>query len=391
MRADYFNKRGVTVEIKPLAQIERSIQKNYRKYIWSPFIKAIKDYKLIEEGDVIAVAISGGKDSLLMAKLFQMLHRHTEINFTPIFISMDPGFNEVNKNNLIANCKHLDLPVHFYDSDIFEVAGRISGDYPCYMCARMRRGFLYARAKELGCNKLALGHHFDDVIETTMLNVLYAGNFKTMLPKLHSSNFEGLELIRPLYYIREESIKSFTTSNGIPAMNCGCSVAAGETSSKRREIKELIATLKKTNPLVDKSIFKAAENVNVDVVLGYQMNNQKYSFLDFYDDEKIIVDYVGELIKENLDVNAKIYKYTKLEEFKGDCKKGILQKINAIYIDIKIDLLNGIEIAKKIQQENPKIKIIYMTAYSQYSEAIFKTKPTYLLLKPIKKEQIKNP
>lgn len=288
MRADYFNKRGVTVEIKPLAQIERSIQKNYRKYIWSPFIKAIKDYKLIEEGDVIAVAISGGKDSLLMAKLFQMLHRHTEINFTPIFISMDPGFNEVNKNNLIANCKHLDLPVHFYDSDIFEVAGRISGDYPCYMCARMRRGFLYARAKELGCNKLALGHHFDDVIETTMLNILYAGNFKTMLPKLHSSNFEGLELIRPLYYIREESIKSFTTSNGIPAMNCGCSVAAGETSSKRREIKELIATLKKTNPLVDKSIFKAAENVNVDVVLGYQMNNQKYTFLDFYDDERII-------------------------------------------------------------------------------------------------------
>lgn len=276
------------MEIKPLAQIESSIQKTYRKYIWSPFIKAIKDYKLIEEGDVIAVAISGGKDSLLMAKLFQMLHRHTEISFTPIFISMDPGFNKVNKDTLVANCKHLDLSVHFYDSDIFEVAERISGEYPCYMCARMRRGFLYARAKELGCNKLALGHHFDDVIETTMLNVLYAGNFKTMLPKLHSSNFEGLELIRPLYYVKEESIKSFTRLNGIPAMNCGCSVAAGETSSKRREIKELIATLKETNPLVDKSIFKAAENVNVDVVLGYQMNNEKYTFLDFYDAEKLV-------------------------------------------------------------------------------------------------------
>lgn len=275
------------MEIQPLAQIEQSIQKKYRKYIWSPFIKAIKDYQLIEEGDVIAIAISGGKDSLLMAKLFQMLHRHSKINFTPVFISMDPGFNEVNKKNLMDNCKHLDLPVHFFDSDIFEVAGRISGDYPCYMCARMRRGFLYARAQELGCNKLALGHHFDDVIETTLLNVLYAGNFKTMLPKLHASNFEGLELIRPLYYVREESIKSFTISNGIPAMNCGCSVAAGETSSKRREVKELIATLKQTNPLVDKSIFKAAQNVNVDVVLGYQMNNQKYSFLDHYATQKI--------------------------------------------------------------------------------------------------------
>lgn len=281
------------MEIKPLDQIERSIQKNYRKYIWSPFIKAIKDYQLIEEGDVIAIAISGGKDSLLMAKLFQVLHRHTKISFTPVFISMDPGFNEMNKSNLIANCKHLDLPVHFYDSDIFEVAGRISGDYPCYMCARMRRGFLYERAKELGCNKLALGHHYDDVIETTMLNVLYGGSFKTMLPKLHSSDSQGLELIRPLYYVREESIKSFTRSNGIPAMNCGCQVAAGQTSSKRKEVKDLIATLKETHPLVDKSIFKAAENVNVDAVLGYQMNNEKHSFLDFYertnsDTEKIV-------------------------------------------------------------------------------------------------------
>lgn len=279
--------RGEIVEIKPLSEIERSIQKNYRKYIWSPFIKAIKDYKLIEEGDVIAVAISGGKDSLLLAKLFQMLSRHTDTPFTPVFISMDPGFNEENKTNLIANCKHLDIPVHFYDSDIFEVIERISSDYPCYMCARMRRGFLYARAKELGCNKLALGHHFDDVIETTLLNVLYAGNFKTMLPKLHSTNSPELELIRPLYYVHEESIKSFIRVNGIKAMNCGCAVAAGETSSKRAEIKELIATLKKTHPQVDKSIFKAAENVNMNAILGYQKDGIDYDFMDFYDGKPV--------------------------------------------------------------------------------------------------------
>lgn len=267
---------------KPLDQIERSIQTTYRKYIWAPFLKAINDYNLIEPGDVIGIAISGGKDSLLMAKLFQMLHRHTEIPFTPIFLSMDPGFNEINKTTMIENCNHLGLDVKYFDSDIFEVVDRISKEYPCYMCARMRRGFLYAKAQELGCNKLALGHHFDDVIETTMLNVLYAGNFKTMVPKLHSENFENLELIRPLYLIREESIKSFTAASRIPAMNCGCRVAAGHTSSKRAEIKNLIATLKETNPNVDKSIFKAAENVNLDAILGYQQHGNKYDFLDFY-------------------------------------------------------------------------------------------------------------
>lgn len=267
---------------KPLIDIERSIQTTYRKYIWSPFIKAITDYKLIEPGDVIGIAISGGKDSLLMAKLFQMLHRHSEIPFTPIFLSMDPGFNAINKTTMVENCAHLGLDVNFFDSDIFEVVDRISKEYPCYMCARMRRGFLYAKAQELGCNKLALGHHFDDVIETTMLNVLYAGNFKTMVPKLHSANFENLELIRPLYYVREESIKSFITASGIPAMNCGCRVAAGQTSSKRSEIKSLIQTLKEGNPNVDKSIFKAAENVNLDAILGYSQHGQKLDFLDIY-------------------------------------------------------------------------------------------------------------
>lgn len=269
-----------------LNEIELSIKKNYRKYIWSPFIKAVKDYQLIEEGDVIAIAISGGKDSLLMAKLFQMLHRHGDIAFTPVFISMDPGFNKENKQNLIANCERLGLPVHFYDSDIFQVVERISADYPCYMCARMRRGFLYERAKELGCNKLALGHHFDDVIETTLLNVLYAGSFKTMLPKVQSSDSKDLELIRPLYYIKEESIKSFMRHNDIHPMNCGCVVAAGETSSKRKEVKELIQTLKQTNPLVDKSIFKAAENVNINAILGCQKDGESFSFLDWYEGSK---------------------------------------------------------------------------------------------------------
>lgn len=271
----------------PLTEIEHSIQTKYRKYIWSPFIKAINDYKLIEEGDVVGIAISGGKDSLLMAKLFQLFHKYGNISFTPVFLSMDPGFNEINKTTMIENCDHLGLPVQYYDSDIFEVVDRISQDYPCYMCARMRRGFLYAKAKELGCNKLALGHHFDDVIETTMINVLYGGSFKTMVPKLYSSSVANLELIRPLYYVREESIKSFIKHSGIPAMNCGCSVAAGQTSSKRREVKELIANLKKIHPNVDKSIFKSAENINLDAVLGYQKEGQKYDFLDLYTENVI--------------------------------------------------------------------------------------------------------
>lgn len=264
----------------PLHDIEHSIQTKYRKYIWAPFIKAIKDYSLIEEGDVVGVAISGGKDSLLMAKLFQMFHRHSDISFDLIFLSMDPGFNTLNKTTMVDNCDHLGLPVHYYDSDIFEVSEKISKDYPCYMCARMRRGFLYTKSQELGCNKLALGHHFDDVIETTMLNILYAGSFKTMIPKLYSSDSNDLELIRPLYYIREESIKSFIAHTGIPAMNCGCRVAEGTTPSKRREVKELIAKLKETNPNVDKSIFKSAENVNLNAILGYQSNGQKYSSFD---------------------------------------------------------------------------------------------------------------
>ena len=267
---------------KPLTDIEKSIQTTYRKYIWAPFIKAIKDYRLIEEGDKVAVAISGGKDSLLLAKLFQLLKPHFDISFDLVFLSMDPGFNDLNKRNLIANCEHLGLPVQFYDSDIFEVVDRISKEYPCYMCARMRRGFLYRKAKELGCNKLALGHHFDDVIETTLINLLYGGSFKTMLPKVKSQSVEGLELIRPMYYVEEKSIKSFTKASGLSPMNCGCAVAAGQTSSKRAEVKALIASLKENNPQVAQSIFKAAENVNLDAILGYLSEGEKHSFLEDY-------------------------------------------------------------------------------------------------------------
>jgi tRNA 2-thiocytidine biosynthesis protein TtcA len=213
-------------ERKPLNEIERSIVKTYRKNIWSKFIKAIKDYNLLEEGDKVAVAISGGKDSLLMAKLFQELQRHGQFKFDLEFIAMDPGYHPDIKQLLIDNCEYLNIPVHIFESGIFDIADRMAKDYPCYLCARMRRGALYSKAQELGCNKLALGHHFNDVIETTLLNVLYSGNFKTMLPKLKSTNFKGLELIRPLYYVEELHIQRFTQNSGIWPLNCACMVAA---------------------------------------------------------------------------------------------------------------------------------------------------------------------
>ncbi|MDU3827934.1 MAG: tRNA 2-thiocytidine biosynthesis TtcA family protein, partial [Peptostreptococcus sp.] len=230
---------------KSLKEIEKSITKRYRKRLWSKFIKAIKTYELVQEGDKIAVAISGGKDSMLMAKMFQELKRHSPVNFELVYLAMDPGYHDSIRKLLEDNCEYLDIPLVTFDSQIFEVADRIASDYPCYMCARMRRGALYGKAEELGCNKLALGHHFDDVIETTMLNVLCAGNFKTMLPKLKSTNFEGIELIRPLYYIREEDIIRWMTYTGIWPLNCACMVAAKKTGNKRYEIKDLIKNLSK--------------------------------------------------------------------------------------------------------------------------------------------------
>lgn len=270
---------------KSLKEIEKSITKRYRKRLWSKFIKAIKTYELVQEGDKIAVAISGGKDSMLMAKMFQELKRHSPVNFEVVYLAIDPGYHDSIRKLLEDNCEYLDIPLVTFDSQIFEVADRIASDYPCYMCARMRRGALYGKAEELGCNKLALGHHFDDVIETTMLNVLCAGNFKTMLPKLKSTNFEGIELIRPLYYIREEDIIRWMTYTGIWPLNCACMVAAKKTGNKRYEIKDLIKNLSKDFTNVEKSIFKAAENVNVDSILGWQIDGEKHSFLERFQED----------------------------------------------------------------------------------------------------------
>ena len=272
-------------ERKPLKEIEKSILKKYRKYTWSKFIKAIKDYKLVEEGDKIAVAISGGKDSLLMAKMFQELKKHGQVNFDLEFIAMDPGYHPDIRQLLIDNCEYLEIPIKLFDANIFEVADEIASDYPCYMCARMRRGALYNKAEELGCNKLALGHHFDDVIETTMLNLLCAGNFKTMLPKVNSTNFDGIQIIRPLYYIREESIIKFIQNSGIWPLNCACMVAAKKTGNKRYEIKDLIKSLGDNFQEVEKSIFRAAQNVYLDSVLGWEQDGKRHSFLDKFEVE----------------------------------------------------------------------------------------------------------
>lgn len=267
---------------KPLVDIERSIIKTYRKHIWAKFIKSIKEYELIQDGDKIAVAISGGKDSLLMAKLFQELQKNGQKNFELEFIAMDPGYHGEIRELLMENCEYLDIPVEVYDANIFEVADKIAQNYPCYMCARMRRGSLYGKAKELGCNKLALGHHFNDVIETTMLNVLCSANFKTMMPKLKADNFEDMELIRPLYHIEEKYIENFIKNSGILPLNCACMVSAKKIGNKRYEIKALLEELRKSFDNVDKSIFKAAENVKMDGVLGWEEDGKKHSFLDEY-------------------------------------------------------------------------------------------------------------
>lgn len=273
----------VTEELKSLEDIERAIIKRYRKYIWSKFIKAIKEYDLIQDNDKIAIAISGGKDSLLLAKLFQELQKNGKNNFELEFIAMDPGYHEDIRQLLEENCKYLNIPVTIYDSDIFKVADKISSDYPCYMCARMRRGSLYAKAKELGCNKLALGHHFDDVIETNMLNILCAGNFKTMMPKLRAQNFDNMEIIRPMYFIREESIIKWMSYTGLMPMNCACMVAAKKIGSTRYKIKDLIKQLENDGfKNVAINIFRSCENVDLSRILGYINEDEKHSFLDNY-------------------------------------------------------------------------------------------------------------
>lgn len=269
----------------PLQKIERALITKYRKTLWSKFTRAVKEFKLIEAGDRIAVAVSGGKDSTLMAKLMQELQAHGPSRFELEFIAMDPGYHDSIRQLLIDNCQQLNIPIHIFDTSIFNIVDTIAQDYPCYLCAKMRRGALYSKAQELGCNKLALGHHFNDAIETTLLNMFYAGTFKTMLPKLKSANFPGLELIRPLYYVEEQAIEKFTLEHGIGPLNCACMVAAERTGNKRYEIKALIQELKKTFNNVDKLIMKSTQNVNLDCILGWQKGGQKYSYLDIYDEE----------------------------------------------------------------------------------------------------------
>lgn len=249
-----------------LEDIEKSLQKKYKKDIWSLFMKAIHTYKLVEDGDHIAVAISGGKDSLLMAKLFQQLAKTTMFDFKVSFIAMNPGFHERNRQNLVENLAYLNIPCTIYSEDIFARAEARSAKYPCYLCARMRRGSLYAKSVELGCNKLALGHHYDDVVETVLMNVLYGGKFETMLPILPSDNF-AMQLIRPMYFIEEKNIKRFIKFTGLQPMNCGCMVAAGKISSKRQEMKELIADMEKFHPDVKKSIMSSTRQVNIGKLL----------------------------------------------------------------------------------------------------------------------------
>jgi tRNA 2-thiocytidine biosynthesis protein TtcA len=271
---------------KSIKDIEHSLTKTYRKDIFRPFVKAIQDYNLIEEGDKICVGVSGGKDSLILAKLFQELKRHKQIEFEIIFLSMNPGFNPINLDLLITNCAYLEIPLHIENSNIFHVVGKIAKENPCYLCARMRRGFLYDKAKALGCNKLALGHHFDDVIETTLLNMFYGGHFKTMVPKIQSDNYEGIELIRPMVYVKEKDIIRWVNYSGIQSMNCGCTVAAEKTSSKRREIKEMIKTLKVMQPDIDQAIFTSATNVNLDQIFGYYKGTDKKDFNQIYEERK---------------------------------------------------------------------------------------------------------
>lgn len=271
--------------------VERSIIKKFKKTIWRQFTKAINEYEMIKDGDKIAVCISGGKDSMLMAKLFQELERHGKKNFEVVFLVMNPGYNEVNYETIMNNAKILNVPITVFRTEIFDTVADIT-DSPCYLCARMRRGHLYSKARELGCNKIALGHHFDDVIETIVMGMLYGAQIQTMMPKLHSTNFPGMELIRPLYLIREDDIIHWARYNDLHFIQCACrftencaSCGGTEKGSKRAEIKELIHSLEKKSPYVAKNIFRSVENVNLNTVIAYKKAGVRHHFLDHYDEE----------------------------------------------------------------------------------------------------------
>lgn len=271
-------------------EIERSIITTYRKKIWGPFVKALKTYALLKENDHVAVCMSGGKDSFLMAKLFQELKKHSDFPFDVTYLVMDPGYTPKNRNKIIDNAKLMDIPIHIVNSNIFEVTESQEGK-PCYLCARMRRGVLYKNAMELGCNKIALGHHFDDVIETTLMSMLYNGKFQSMMPKVKSDNFPGMELIRPLYLIHEKDILAWKNFNELDFLQCACKLTAdssdyetGAMDSKRKEMKNLVKELKKLYPMMDQNIFMAHHNVNLNTCVGYYKDHEYHSFLDEYDE-----------------------------------------------------------------------------------------------------------
>lgn len=273
-------------------RVEQSIRKKFRVSLMSKFIKALKTYQLVNEGDRVAVCISGGKDSMLMAKLFQELKRYSEVNFEVKYLVMDPGYNADNRRIIEDNARALGIPVTIFETDIFESVYNVEKS-PCYLCARMRRGYLYRFAQELGCNKIALGHHYDDVIETILMGMLHGAQIQSMMPKLHSTNFPGMELIRPLYLIREDDIKAWRDYNGLHFIQCACKFTDtcttcndGQNHSKRQETKELIRELKKSNPDVEKCIFKSVENVNLDTLIAYKQHGVRHHFLDSYDKDE---------------------------------------------------------------------------------------------------------
>lgn len=276
-------------ELTPRETAERSLIKTYRKSIWNPFIAAVKRYELIEPGDRIAVCISGGKDSVILAKLMQELQRHSKVHFETVFLVMDPGYNEINRRKIEQNAALLNVPITIFETDVFDVANS-SEHNPCYLCARMRRGYLYSKAKELGCNKIALGHHFNDVIETTVMAMFYGAQLQAMLPKLHSSNFEGMELIRPMYCIHEDDIIRWKNAHELEFIQCACRFTEnctmcdnGGGGSKRQEVKQLLKRLKKDNPDIEKSIFNSIHSVCLDTMPGWKTKGEEHSFLENYD------------------------------------------------------------------------------------------------------------
>lgn len=276
-------------ELSKSVLIERSIIKKYRKQIWNPFIKAVERYRLIEEGDKIAVCISGGKDSMLMALLMRQLQRHSKFPFDVIYMAMDPGYNSANRKKIEDNAKLMELDVEFFETDIFDVANTVEKS-PCYLCARMRRGHLYANAKMMGCNKIALGHHMSDVIETTLMGMMYSGQIQGMLPRLSSTNFEGMELIRPMYCILEQDIIAWRDYNSLSFLQCACRFTEnidksgdGIGESKRQEVKELIKNLKKTNPQVETHLFESIHNVSLDTLVEYKKDGERHSFLERFE------------------------------------------------------------------------------------------------------------